>query len=344
MTLRRLALLAVAILAFSGILSTAAFGAPPASPLVLLGRTNFPGYDGDVDHLFADLGENKLFVAAEDHGTVEVFDLNTGRHIKTLTMFKTPHAFFLVPGTHRLIVSDDSGPRIIDDRSYKVLGYLKGLAPGADTEYYDPSTRHLFIVTGGGDVHLKNCWLNEIDPWTGRVLRRRKFGSSHVEALRAEQHGGRIFINIADKNQVEVLSKRTLAVIARWQIDAAKDNLAMSLDEAHHRLFIVTRTPTRLVVLDTENGKTVATLAMPAINDGTSFDVARQRLYVPGAVGKIAVIQELDPDHYREIAAVASARGAKSEVYVPALNELFLGISPQYSNPQVAGVMWFKAE
>lgn len=333
------------LLALLGLVSATTLAAAAHEPLVLLGRTDFPGYDGDVDHLFADLQENKLFVAAEDHGTVEVFDLRSGRLLKTLTTFKTPHAFFLVPGTHRIIVTDDSGPRIIDDRSGKVLGYLK-LHPstGADTEYYDPSTRHLFIVSGGSDVHMRHCWLSEIDPWTGRVLRQHEFDSAHVEALRAEQHGQRMFINIADRNEVDVLSKRSLRVLARWPIKGAKTNLAMSLDDAHHRLFIVTRNPTRLFVLDTHNGRTVATVDVPAVNDGTDFDVARQRLYIPGAVGEVGVVQEIDPNHYREIARVASAPGAKSSTYVPQLNELFLGISPQYSKPEVAGVMRFRAQ
>lgn len=346
MTFRRFA--RFASLAMLGIFSAAAFAAPPAPsarPLALIGRTNFPGYDGDVDHLFADLKENKLFVAAEDHGTVEVFNLETGRLLTTLTTFKTPHAFFLVPGTHRLIITDDAGPRIVDDRTYKVLGYLD-IKPkaGSDTEYYDPSTRHLFIVSGGSDVHLKHCWLSEINPWTGRVLRVHEFDSNHVEALRAEQHGDRMFINIANRNEVDVLSKKTLKVLARWPITAAKTNLSMSLDDAHHRLFVVTRNPTRLVVLDTGDGKTVAVVNVPAINDGTSFDVARQRLYAPGAVGQVGVVQEINPNEYREIASIPSGLGAKSETYVPQLNELILGVSPHYSKPHVAGIIRFKAE
>lgn len=336
--------LALASTALLGCLCARTFAATHEPPLVLLSRTNFPGYDGDVDHLFADLKENKLFVAAEDHGTVEVFNLSNGRLLKTLTTFKTPHAFFLVPGTHRLIVTDDSGPRVIDDRTYQVLAHLR-LHPsaGADTAYYDPSSRHLFIVSGGSDVHRKHCWLSEIDPWTYHVLRRHEFDSTHVEALRAEQHGERIFINIADRNEVEVLDKQTLSVIARWPIVGAKTNLAMSLDEAHHRLFVVTRNPTRLLVLDTRDGKTVASIHVPAINDGTEFDVARQRLYVPGAVGQIAVVQEFDPNHFGVIATVPSAVGAKSSTYVPQLSELILGISPQYSKPPLAGIMRFKA-
>src|SRR5579872_6253703 len=81
--------LVLSSLALAGVVSAAAavpaLAAGAKQPLVLAGRTNLPGYDGDFDHLFADIGQNKLFVAAEDHGTVEVFNLKTGKHLRTLT-------------------------------------------------------------------------------------------------------------------------------------------------------------------------------------------------------------------------------------------------------------------
>ncbi|HEX8758307.1 MAG TPA: hypothetical protein VF745_18370, partial [Steroidobacteraceae bacterium] len=325
------------------LVETVAAAEPSRQPLVQSGRTSLPGYDGDFDHLFADIGENKLFVAAEDHGTVEVFNLKTLKHLKTLTTFKTPHAFFLVPGTHRLIVTDDSGPRIMDDRNYQILGRVD-VAPGSDTEYYDASTRHLYIVSGGGDVHLKNCWLNEIDPWSGKVLRQLKFDSDHVEAMQAEQHGDRIFINVADKNEVDIVDKKSLTVIGHWPIVGPTDNLAMALDERDHRLFVVTRKPTRMVVLDTNDGKAVATIDVPDINDGIAYDAARKRIYVPGAVGQIGVYQEVDSDHYTRIALVPSAPGGKSDLFVPALNEFFVAISPQYNKPPAGGVLRYSVE
>ncbi len=347
MNFRRFIVLSSLALAGLGLgpaaLPAAASAAQASGPLVLVGRTNLPGYDGDFDHLFADTGQNKLFVAAEDHGTVEVFNLETGRHLKTLTTFKTPHAFFLVPGTHRLIITDNSGPRIMDDRNYRILGRIE-LAPGADTEYYDASTKHLYIVSGGDDVNLKSCWLNEIDPWTGRVVRQLKFDSSHVEAMQAEQHGGRIFINIADRNEVDVIDKKSLTVVGRWPIMGAAVNLAMALDEPDHRLFIVTRKPTRLFALDTQDGRTVASIDVPDINDGIAFDAARKRIYVPGAIGQIGVYQEIDPDHYSEIARVPSAPGGKSDLYVPALDEFFVAVSPQYNRPPEGAVLRYKVE
>jgi hypothetical protein len=240
----RFARLAGIALAVSAVLASVAPAAE--QPLELLGRTNVPGYTGDFDAITPDPALNRIFMAAEDHGTVEVFDLGTGKHLRTLTTFGTPHQIFLVPGTHRMVVTDGGkdGTAIIDTRTYKVLGHIK-LAPGADEAYYDPSTRHYFIVTGGEDVDMNVCYLNEIDPWTGRVLAQLKFDSNHTETLRAEQHGDRMFINVADKNELDVLSKNPLKVIARWHIIGAKKNLTMALDEPDHRLFVVTRDPAR---------------------------------------------------------------------------------------------------
>ena len=242
-----------------------------------------------------------------------------------------------------MIVTDsgkDLSP-VLDKTTYKVLGHIK-LAPGADSSTYDPSTGHFYIVTGGRDVGMTVNYLNEIDPRTGRLLRQLKLKSDHAEAVRAEQKGSRLFVNIADKNYVAVVDKKTFKVIARWPIRGAKTNLCMALDEADHRLFIVTRNPTKMFVLNTESGKTVATLDVPAIVDGVFYDRARKRIYVPGAVGEIGVYQQLDPDHYKELARVPSAKGAKSGIFIPQLNRLYVAASP---GKRVGGaILWYGVE
>lgn len=317
--------------------------AGPSEPLKFEGRTDIPGYTGDFDHFAVDIKTNRLFLAAEDHGTLEVFDLKTGNHEKTLHVVDTPHGIFFVPGTNRMIVTDsgkDLSP-ILDATTYKVLGHVK-LTPGADSSVYDPSTGHFYIVTGGGDVNMKVSYLNEIDPKTGRLLRQLKFNSDHTEAVRAEQNGSRLFVNIADKDQVAVVDKRTFKVIARWPISGAKTNLSMALDEADHRLFVVTRNPTKMFVLNTDSGATVATLDVPAIVDGVFYDQARKRIYVPGAVGEIGIYQQIDPDHYRELARVRSAQGAKSGILIPQLNRFYVAASP---GKRVGGaILWYAVE
>lgn len=325
-------------------LATVALAASQPQPLKPLGHTDIPGYTGDFDALTPDPALNRIFMAAEDHGTVEVFNLETGEHLRTLTTFGTPHQIFLVPGTHRMIVTDSGkeGTAIVDTVTYKVLGHIK-LAPGADEAYYDPSTRHYFIVTGGEDVDMKVCYLNEIDPWTGKILAQLKFASHHTETLRAEQHGDRMFINLADKNEVDVLSKSPLRVIARWPIVGAKKNLTMALDEPDHRLFVVTRDPTRMLVLDTDNGRAVQVVDVPAVNDGVFWDAKRKRLYVPGAAnGEVGVYQVLDRGHVTEITRVPTAVGGKSGAFSPKLNELWVAASP---GERVGGeILWYRVQ
>ncbi len=322
-------------LLFGGFAATAfAAATPPAPPagaalpLVLRGRAALPGYTGDFDHMDADLAGNRLFLAAEDHGTLEVFNLRTLAHLRTIHGFETPHSIFQVPGKHQLLITDGSDTvKRLDDRTLATIGTIK-LHPGADSIGFDASTGHLFIVTGGKDVKLGESWLEEIVPQNGKLVGSVHFDANHVEALAVEQHGPRIFINITDKNEVDVIDKRSLKVIARWPIHAARQNALAALDEKTHRLFIVTRDPGKMIVLNSDTGAALASFDAPGHVDGEVFDAANRRVYAPGADGWIGVYQEIDADHFAQLAHVPSAQGAKTVILVPQLRRLYVGVSP----------------
>src|SRR5260370_25037077 len=75
-------------------------------PLKLVATTPLPGFSGDFDHFAVDLKGNRLFLAAEDHKTVEVFDLKTGKPLHSITGSGQPHAILFMPDPARLIVTD----------------------------------------------------------------------------------------------------------------------------------------------------------------------------------------------------------------------------------------------
>lgn len=303
-------------------------GTSAALPLVLSGHTPLPKYTGDFDHLYADVKNDRLILCAEDHGTLEVFNLRSGAHLRTVHGFETPHSIFAVPGKEELLVTDGSETiKRLDARTLATIGTIK-LHPGADSIGFDSSTGHLFIVTGGKDVKLADSWLEEIEPQTGKLLGTVHFDANHVEALAVEQHGPHIFINVTDKNEVDVIDKNSLKIVAKWPIHESKQNASVAFDESTHRLFIVARVPGKMIVLNSDTGATVASFEAPGHVDGVTFDAANRRAYATGGDGWIGAYQEIDADHFAELPRVTSAEGAKTSVLVPELHRLYVGVSP----------------
>src|SRR5438270_9771646 len=153
----------------AGLLACAALVASAASadpPLKLLGRTPIPGYQGDFDHLAADVRGNRLFLAGEEQGSLLVFDLQTGALRRTIKSFEEPHAIHYASESARLFVSDSgkSLTKVLDSQTYATLGTVD-LVPGADVMAYDPSTRHLWIVSGGKNAvpKMSQTFVNEVD-------------------------------------------------------------------------------------------------------------------------------------------------------------------------------------
>jgi len=334
------AVAAIAMAPSTGAAPPAASGAGSDSVLVLQGRTELPGYSGDFDHFAVDLQGNRLFLAAEDHGTLEVFDLHTGKHLRSVKGFETPHSIFPIPQTHRLLITDGSESiKLLDAQTLASVGTIK-LHPGADSIGFDSSTGHLYVVTGGKDVKLKESWLEEIDPVTTHKLGEVHLDADHVEAMAVEQHGPHLYINVTDKNYLAVIDKAARRIVARWPIDGAAQNALAQLDEATHRLFIVARDPGRFIVLNSDTGAHIASLAAPKRVDAEIFDVANRRVYAPGGEGYIGVYAEVDPGHFAELAQVPSSVGAKTAILVPELHRLYVAVSPG-EGKSGGGIIWF---
>ena len=298
-------------------------------PLRLLGRTYVPDFEGDFDHFAADVKGNRLFLAGEDQGTLEVFDLKSGKHLRTVKGLDAPHAIHYLPDKNRIIVTDsgDGMTKVLDGKTYAVVGTIK-LVPGADVMGYDPSTRRIWVVTGGknASAKLKDTTVSVVDPETGKVVGDLKFDTDFTEGIVAEQAGNRVFINVAGKHHVAVVDKKTHKVVATWAVKEGENNAPIALDETGKRLFVVTRKPFKLVVIDTDTGKSVASFDAPQRTNELMFDKANKRLYLAGD-DHVAVFQQEDADHYREIARVPSDKGAKTAILVPELNRLYVAVA-----------------
>jgi hypothetical protein len=80
-------------------------------------------------------------------------------------------------------------------------------------------------------------------------------------------------------------------------------------------MFVAARKPARLLVLDMDTGKQIASLPGAIDTDDLSYDVDRKRIYVTSGEGYIFVYQQIDADRYQRIAKIPSAIGARTSAY-----------------------------
>jgi DNA-binding beta-propeller fold protein YncE len=299
------------------------------SSVRLIHTVSLPGYSGDFDHFAADYDRNRLLLAAEDHGTIEVFNLKTSAHLRTVGGFGNPHSILVRRGVSTVFITDstDKNATIRNADTYALKQVVK-LTPGSDTATYDAHTNTLYVVTGGKDVEMKTCNLEAINPNTGAKLGQVTFQDNHVEAMAFVDGDRRIFINLAQTNKIAVIDRETMKVIATWPVAPAQQNAMIAFDPAQHRLYVVTRTPGMVVVMNSDNGAVIDTLPAPLRADEVQYDDATHRLYVPGGEGWMGIYDTSDSNHLKLLEKVTTAPGAKTALLIPAIHRLWLAASP----------------
>ncbi len=323
------------LLIFSAVFVLLAIGAwaQDKAPLALVQSISLPElHDGDFDHFVADVAGNRLFATAEENSEVLVFDLKTNKLIHTIDDLKAPHSMLYRADLKKLFVVDgDLGEvKIYDADSYKPAWSVK-LREGADASSYDPKTKYLYVVNGGKDAKIPNSYISIIDTATAKTVGEIKVDSNDVEGMTLETSGPRMFVDIRGKNAVEVFDRDKRTQIATWSVaQDAKKPTAIALDEKGHRLFVGTRDPGKLIVLDTESGKVVSSLPGAAMVDDMAYDSSRKRIYFAGTLF-IDVFQQADADHYDRIGHIPTSFRAKTAILIPELNRYYLGV-PHHEN------------
>jgi len=304
-------------------------------PLKLVATIPLPAlHDGDFDHFAPDVDGHRLFLTGEENERVLVLDTSTNKLIHTIEDVKAPHAILYRKDLKKVFIveGDASAVKVYDSDTYKMAGEIK-VSIDADSIAYDPKTNYLYVVNGGREAHTPYSLISVIDTNAMTKLRDIKIDSNHVEAIVLEKSGPRMFMNITGQSAVGVMDRNKSSLSATWPLPAGdKVNVAMGLDEANHRLFVVTRNPGKLIVLDSDNGKVVTSAPAVGMVDDMSYDPQHKRLYLAGDQF-VDVFQQKDVDHYALLARVPGSFRAKTAILVPELNRYYLAV-PHHSEQQ----------
>ena len=296
--------------------------------LKLLVTTPLPGYSGDFDHFGLDLKGKRLFLTAEDHKTVEVFNLMTGERLKSITGFGQPHAIVFLPATNNFIVTDGDGfgmVELVSGKDYSILNKIK-LPPAVDGAIFNPVNKYYYVESGGNEPKGNTHLINIIDTKTFKLVGDITLPGDHSEAMAISHDGKKLYVNLTGPKEVGVVDLTTRKLIANWPIPEAETPNSMVLDEPNHRLFIATRKPPKFFVFNIDTGKVVTSLPCTGFNDDMWLDVAHKRIYVTGS-DTTTVFEERDADHYEHIADVPTGYRAKTSLLVPQLNRLYVAVS-----------------
>ena len=312
-----------------------------SSALSLKTHIALPNVKGRIDHFSVDLKGQRLFMAGVGNNTLEVIDLKSGKQVRTIPDLEEPQGVYYDASTNHLFVAcgGDGVTKMFDGTTFQVLATVK-FPDDADNIRYDARSKNIIVGYAGAKQLRKReegtGGLGFIDA-SGKKTRDIVI-DAHPESFQLEEKGTRLFVNVPDKKEIEVVDVEKGTILARWPV-SAKNNFPMSLDEAHHRLFVGTWTPPRLIVFDTETGKEAASLELGekgvakknivGITDDLFYDSARSRVYVLNALGSIDVFQQKDPDHYDLIASIPTPLDSKTGLFVPDLGKLFVGVVQQ---------------
>jgi DNA-binding beta-propeller fold protein YncE len=308
----------------------------PYQPVTLVHMTTLPDITGDFDHFAVDLKRNHLFVSAEVHQSVEVFDLHTGEHLKSLSGFKTPHSLAFAPEKDELLVADggDSSLLLISgedfhriDRIQLIDGSVTGKGDSPDAAYYDAANRLYYIGNGGVSANMPDSKISIFSVDQGKLIGDISIPGNNVEAMGLDNVHHRLYVNIRDKKEVGVVDLNTKEVINTFSAPGMNRNTSLVVDTKNQRIFVAGRAPGTLYVFD-QDGKLVAQKPCIDVNDDMTFDPVMKRLYISGSQG-LSIFHQDTPDSYTEIADIPT-NGGKTSTYVPAVRQLFV-IHPKTS-------------
>jgi DNA-binding beta-propeller fold protein YncE len=312
-------------LAVLSLLTAPARGQEP--PLKLVQTIPLDGVQGRFDHFDADVQRQRLYVAALGNNTMEVVDTGAGKRVNSIKGLKKPTGIRVLPGSGNVVVaSGDDGKVRVYSADLKLLGTVDGL-DDADNVRLGGDGKLAYVGYGDGAIAV-------IDPWQFKKVSQVKL-DGHPEAFQLESAGSRMFVNVPTARQIAVIDLGKRAVVAKWPVREAEANFPMALDEPNHRLFVGCRNPAKLLVLDTATGAVVQSLDCTGDADDLFYDAATRRVYVSGGAGSLSVVQKDDADHYRVIATVPTAEGARTSFFVPQTNQLYVAV-PHRGTQQAA--------
>src|SRR6516165_4933817 len=287
---------------------------------------------GRIDHMAADIDRRRVFVAELGNNTVGIVDVGQAKVLQILAGLKEPQGVGYLPSTDTLYVANggDGSLRLFQGPSYTANGRID-FGNDADNVRVDQSRQHVVVGYGDGALAV-------IDGAKGSKTADIRL-PAHPEGFQLDTGTGRAYVNLPNARGIAVADLTAGKVIAVWPIGGDSANFPMAIDSDSNHVLAVFRNPPKLGVFDMRNGSIGRMVDACGDADDLFVDAKRHRIYVSCGTG---VIDVFDAPSYERVSRIPTVSGARTSLFVPEFDRLFVAVRASGGNP--AAIWVFRPE
>jgi len=258
---------------------------------------------GGYDYCTVDSLSDRLYLS---HGTqVNVLNKTTGDSIGVIKTENDVHGIALVHALGKAYISNGGANSVVvfDMNTNKVLGHVPA-GMFTDGIFYDDFSKKVITCNGRGKS------MTVIDPATDQAVATIQLTGWPETAV--SDGKGKIYVNNAEKSEIDVIDAKTYKVVNTWPIAPGKGASGLAMDRKTMRLFAGCGNKL-LIVMNASNGKVVANLPIDDECDAVGFDVKLRTVYSSNGEGTLTIIKELSPDKYTVAQVLKTEKGARTQ-------------------------------
>jgi DNA-binding beta-propeller fold protein YncE len=314
-----------AILLAASLIWPAATDAQTASPrLILEAKIPLGQVSGRIDHLGIDLKRQRLLIAELGNNNLGVVDLAAGKVLHRTPDLSEPQGVAYVPFSDSVFVANagDGSVHVLRGEDLTPIKRIE-LGDDADNVRVDAARNSVLVGYGKGAIAV-------IDPasLTKTADIRLK---AHPEGFQIDETGTQVFVNVPDAREITVVDLATGSTRS-LPTQGAGSNFPMAIDGEAHQVLVVFRSPPSLMALSSQDGHVVAKTQTCGDADDVFVDRRRRRVYVSCGEGVVDVLEPVEAG-YRRLERVPTVPGARTSLFVPELDRLFVAVRAASNEP-----------
>ena len=294
------------------------------APLVLETKIPLGQVSGRIDHLGVDVKRQRLFIAELGNNSLGVVDLAAGKVLRRISGLSEPQGVAYVPFADSVFVANagDGSVHVLRGDDLGPIGRIE-LGEDADNVRLDTQRNRVLVGYGNGALAV-------IDPVTRTKAADIRL-KGHPEGFQIDETATKVFVNVPDARDVEVADLASEANRS-LPMHGAGSNFPMAIDRDAHRVLVVFRNPPTLMALSSQDGHVVAKTDTCGDADDVFVDPKRHRVYVSCGEGIVDVFEQREAE-YRRMARVPTVSGARTSLFVPELDRLFVAVRAKSNEP-----------